>query len=143
MRSPLAIVLISASLAAGPPPKDLDRIQGAWDVAGIEINGKAQPKGPGPAMQVTFEGDKLLVSSGRRPPEHRGTVRLDQGRDPKTDDLTTPEGAAVPGIYVLDGDRLKVCLGTPGEERPKTLTTSPDDGRTLLIYKRAKPARGR
>ena len=144
MKCYLPIVLIAVSLAGDPPKKDSDKIQGTWEVSRIELNGKTQPKGPLVSpVKVTFEGDKLLTRVGKRQPEPRGTVKLDQSRDPKAYDLSTSEGPTVLGIYKLDGDTLSVCLSAPGDERPTTWTTALDDGRTLLIYEREKPPAGK
>lgn len=141
MRFCLPMILTAVSLAADQPKADLDMIQGTWDVSRTEVNGK--PIRALFPIRVTFDGDKLLATVGKRPPEPKGTFKLDPGQNPKAYDVRTPEGLEVPGIYVLEGDTLKVCLGTPGGDRPASFTTDPDDGRTLIVYRRQRPAEGR
>ena len=138
MNSYLLIAIFTALPAADPPKTDAEKIQGTWDVSRIELNGKVQPKDPLFHVRVTFDGDKLLTRVGKRQSEARGTFKLDQGHTPKVYDLTTTEGTTVHGIYELNGDTLKVCLSAPGDERPTTMTTNPDDNRTLIVYKREK-----
>jgi uncharacterized protein (TIGR03067 family) len=143
MTASLLLAVLATMLAADPPKTDADRIQGTWDVSRIELNGRVQPKNKLFPVKVTFDRDKLLARVGKREPEIRGTFKLDQSQSPKAYDVTTPEGSMIRGIYELDGDTLKVCLSAPGDERPMAVTTSSDDGRTLIIYKRAKAPNGR
>ncbi|WP_406694609.1 TIGR03067 domain-containing protein [Singulisphaera sp. Ch08] len=138
----LPTVLSVVLLADEGPKKDIDLIQGVWDVFSTEINGKPQPKNNLFRIQAIFDGNQLLTGVGKRPPEPRGTFKLDQGRKPKTYNLLT-QGSTVFGIYVLDGDTLKICLSAPGDARPTNFATSPDDGRTVIIYKRLKKPENR
>jgi uncharacterized protein (TIGR03067 family) len=119
------------------PKQDVDKFQGTWVVSRLEINGKKQSQLF--TVKVIFDGDKLLSTVGSRKPEPKGTFKLDPKREPhKGYEVTTPEGQVSPGIYELDGDTLKVCLGSPGDERPSSFETKPDDGRTLIVYRREK-----
>ena len=51
----------------------------------------------------------------------------------------TADRGIIRGIYQLDGDRLKICLGEPGKGRPAKFETKPGSGHKLLELKRAKP----
>ena len=139
MKSCLLMVLATLARSDDKPKEDIDKFQGTWVVTRTETNGKPLPKLF--TIKVTFDGDKLSTTVGKGKPESKGTVKLDPKRDPKGYEVTTPEGKVVPGIYELDGDTLKVCLGTPGDERPKTFETSQDDGRTLVVYRRERSSK--
>jgi hypothetical protein len=58
--------------------------------------------------------------------------RLDPDRTPKEITLTPNPGATWPGIYLLEGDSLKLCLNQGGPARPTRFTTR--GGRTLFLY---------
>jgi hypothetical protein len=49
------------------------------------------------------------------------------------------EGKTMLGIYDLQGDTLRFCFADPGKERPTNFTTKAGDGRTLSVWKKAKP----
>jgi uncharacterized protein (TIGR03067 family) len=139
MKPCLLLFLTTLAWADDKPKEDIDKIQGAWTVSRMEINGKQQPKTL--PVKVTFDGDKLLATVGKLKPESKGTIKLDPKQEPKWYEVKTPEGLTVLGIYELDGDTLKVCLSSPGDERPKTFETSQEDGRTFITYRREKPSK--
>ena len=134
----ITLVLSALTLVADKPEGDLARFQGTWKVARMEIN--AKPQRLAFAVKVMFEGDKLFAVVGNRAPEPKGTFKIDPSQALKTYDVTTPEGLLSRGIYRLEGDTLTVCLAGHDGERPNTFTTKPDDGRTLLVYQKEKPA---
>ena len=48
------------------------------------------------------------------------------------------KGDIMQGIYALDGDSLKICLDTEGQERPKEFKTAPKSGHLLYVLKRVR-----
>lgn len=66
--------------------------------------------------------------------------RLDAGKEPKQIDIAGQlNGPPVyKGIYILDGDELRLCLGDPGKDRPAAFPEKPKPGE-LTILKRQKP----
>ncbi len=140
---PLLLTMAVAMLLVDPEPprkKDLDAIQGTWSESIAEVRGRKQPRDFLFPVKVTFDGDKVMAKVGRREPELRGTLKLDESIRPRHYDLTTPEGRSAPAIYELDGDTLKVCISGIGEERPTSFETTPANEWTLIVYKREKPA---
>jgi uncharacterized protein (TIGR03067 family) len=66
---------------------------------------------------------------------------LDAGKDPKQIDITftqTNGPNATKGIYVLDGDELRLCLATPGKDRPAAFPVNPKPGEVVILH-RQKP----
>ena len=47
------------------------------------------------------------------------------------------EGMTDLGIYLLDGDNLKICFS--GSKRPTEFVTKPKSGTALIVLKRLKP----
>jgi uncharacterized protein (TIGR03067 family) len=71
--------------------------------------------------------------------------RLDAGKDPRQIDIAGQlNGSPVcKGIYMLDGDELRLCLGEPGKDRPAAFPRKPGPGEiTILQRARDAPAAG-
>ena len=88
---------------------DLDRLQGAWSVTSLEMDGHAVPS-PGGAC-IVIEGSRFQsLGMGA---EYEGEVELNSRKRPKQFDLVFtagPEkGNRSPGIYELQGDDWKLC----------------------------------
>jgi uncharacterized protein (TIGR03067 family) len=66
--------------------------------------------------------------------------RLDATRTPREITLLTQQGVEWPGIYLLDGNSLKICVKQNGPERPTTFTTKGRDGVFLYIMEREPAA---
>lgn len=66
----------------------------------------------------------------------RATYRIDPRVSPKAFDLVREDGKMLPGIYLLEGDILVVCLKEVGQERPKALVSDPKSGQRLLVFQR-------
>src|SRR5262249_39712647 len=68
--------------------------------------------------------------------------RLDAGKNPKQIDITqTVVNGPVPfvvikGIYVLDGDELRLGLGATGQDRPAAVPERPRRGEVLILQRR-------
>jgi uncharacterized protein (TIGR03067 family) len=63
---------------------------------------------------------------------------LDPGKDPKQIDITfTPVNGphAINGIYLLDGDELRLCLGDKGKDRPVAFPKKPAPGEVLILHR--------
>jgi uncharacterized protein (TIGR03067 family) len=74
---------------------------------------------------------------------YRGTFTIGLGVTPKRIDMTFtggPEaGKTVLGVYELDGDTYKVCVGLSGRGRPEGFASEPGSGHALEVLKREKP----
>jgi uncharacterized protein (TIGR03067 family) len=145
---------IGATKRANLVKKEWRKIAGKWELVSLECNGRAIPvqdvKVPEEALvtrpiwlvEVT---DRSFSSFGIRT-NFVGLSRdgshylyIDPTTQPKSFDIALT-GAKVFGIYQLDGDRLKVCLGEPGKPRPKAFSTknSKIHFLYLAVYRRVK-----
>ena len=117
---------------------DLEKLQGTWRIAALEIDGN-----PMPAIgSITIDGDRFTTSAMGA--EYSGTLQLDPAKRPKRFDLvfdTGPHaGSRSLGIYLLDGDSWRICLGVAGSPRPTSFATAPGTGHALETLVRAAAA---
>ena len=48
------------------------------------------------------------------------------------------KGKTLKGIYRLEGDKLTISFGGPGEDRPKAFVSKPGTEYTVAIHKKLK-----
>lgn len=123
-------------------PTDLDRVQGAWSITALEMDGQEMSLPVIGDARVVIENDRFK-SSGMGM-DYEGMVTLQDKQKPKAFDLTftagPQQGTRHPGIYKLIGDRWTLCFATRGSRRPKTFATKPDTGLVLETLARRAPA---
>ena len=130
-------VLVATGLMAGEPPgpdtpkKDMDAIQGTWKVVALEADGQQAPPEIVAALKLVFKGETLTFSPGE-PGFTNYNFKLDPTTKPASFDMTHADGPhkgeTEEGIYLLEGNHLKICLGTAGN-RPKTFATTAPSGK--------------
>jgi len=96
--------------------------------------------------RFVFSGDEFTAKKGDQV-LYKGKFKLDISKSPKAIDLEIveapapnedKEGKTSLGIYALDGDDLKLCLATPGEEDRPTKLAGEAGKHVLLTLKREK-----
>lgn len=116
---------------------DLKKLQGAWNIVSLEMDGRKYPPG---GSQIVIHGDQF--TSLNMGAEYSGELAVDAAANPKAFDLLFQEGPEKGnrslGIYELDGDTWKICLGLTGKTRPMRFVSSPGTGHALEILKREK-----
>ena len=121
--------------------KDKAQLQGEWTMVSGERDGQA--------FSADFMKDSKRVAKGDETTVMlqgqlfmRAKFTLDPSKSPKTIDYSVTGGPYAGktqlGRYELDGDKVKFCFSTPGEERPPDFTTKPNDRRTFSLWKREK-----
>lgn len=102
-----------------PPSCDSQALQGDWIVVGIEGGGyKATPQELR-GMQWSIRGDTI---TGTDPDGSSGKMRykIDPTVSPKRFDITSLQGKLAgqtdPGIYELNGRRLRICYRNPDNQ---------------------------
>jgi uncharacterized protein (TIGR03067 family) len=119
---------------------DLDRLQGTWDVAALEVDGQS----------VSALGDARIVIEGSRFASlgmgavYEGTLQLDASAKPARIDMKFDKGPEAgntnPGIYRFKGDSWKLCVATRGTVRPAAFTSTPGSGIAVERLVRGKAA---
>jgi uncharacterized protein (TIGR03067 family) len=154
----LGIVLLTHHSDGGEPvkkeapakakaPKDEEAIRGTWTLVRLDQVGHEPTKDEKAAWEAgAFEAiitaDKIVLPGGSA-----GAYKLDPTTTPKRIDLTLKndtETATVPGIYSLEGDELRLCIGRRGDTKPPASfdIKKAAEGEVLYswTFKRDKPA---
>jgi uncharacterized protein (TIGR03067 family) len=133
----LAALAVGLTLAADAPARAQDKLDGTWVVVSAERGGK--PHDAIKDDKVIFAGNKMTIKGKGK--DQKLTIKVDASKKPKTVDFS-PEDMAdktAKGIYVLEGDELKVCMAPPDQERPKEFATKEGSQLMLVKLKREKP----
>lgn len=131
-------LLLAADTAA---KKDLEQLQGIWQVTALEVDGNQAPDEALKEFKITVKGDRMSHKTGETTEE--SSFKLDPSKKPKQIDFTvvagTDKGKNMKAIYELDGDSLKLCVGSPGAERPTEFASKAGTKIGLIVLKRTKP----
>ena len=106
----LVALLAGASAWGGDvTKKDQGKIQGTWKPATLSLGGKEFPLPSKGLPTRIFTGDKLTTKDPGKG-ELEATFSLDAEKEPKHIDITNKkDGKVVRGIYLLEGDTLKIA----------------------------------
>ena len=114
---------------------DLEKLQGAWNIVSLELEGQKYPAG---GAQIVIRGGRF--TSLNMGAEYEGAVTLNESAGPKTFDLAYDKGPEAGkrslGIYELEGDTWRICLGLTGKKRPSQFATEPGTGHALEVLER-------
>jgi uncharacterized protein (TIGR03067 family) len=136
----LRIVVILSAIAAddATDKKELEQLQGDWQLMSATRDGKAMPDEMVKATRCTVKGDKFTITRDGKSVEE-GTIKLNGAKKPKHIEMKVGDAdAQALGIYELDKDAFKLCYGRPGNERPTEFAAKEGDGQSLSLWKRRK-----
>jgi uncharacterized protein (TIGR03067 family) len=128
-----SLVLVPACATQGQDEeskKDHAALQGEWEIVSAESNGEPPPRGLLDGAKFAFARDKLILLG------KEGTFELDASKSPRQINIIRGKTRQI-GIYELNGDSLKLCVG-PADDRPKEFKTKPRTDHSLFILKRKK-----
>jgi uncharacterized protein (TIGR03067 family) len=119
-------VLAGLVLAADRPAenavkREREKLTGTWSVVSVEANGQTAPAEATRDFRFIFTADRVTRKRGGKVESETG-YRLDPSKTPRWIDLTGKEGGkdhAVPAVYSLEGDTLKLCFRTDYKKKTK------------------------
>ena len=154
MRTALLFIALTASFAsvsaaqASEPKKDAAIIQGEWgaqayvengeDVFGEKIAPKESP------VRWDFEKTKVYFLADVEEATVDCTYKLHPTSKPRKIDLVMKspqhpnQEQRLKGIYELKGDKLRVCYGPDGTDRPKKFESKKGSKLILIEFGRVK-----
>jgi RNA polymerase sigma-70 factor (ECF subfamily) len=118
-----AVQRAEVSRADERPKTDKDHLQGSWVVFAWEEEGMEIPeeKVKDRNAELVFSGDKVTLPIKGESKE--AEYNLHPSKNPKGIDLVV-EGKTLKGIYLLEGDTLKLCVQKDADgERPAKFAT--------------------
>ncbi len=117
--------------------KDLDSLQGVWQVVSLE--GTSLPAEKIKTLKMTFKGNKMSHPGGEGKTEE-ASIKLGPSKKPKAIDMTLlngpNKGKTALGIYSIEGETLKICGAPFASDRPTEFKAS--KGVSLIVLKRDK-----
>jgi len=131
-------ITAGAALSVNAADTDEELLQGEWDLASIEVQGKTLPAPVEKGGSIIFDKDGKLILKDPGKPDKIGKYKIDADKGPKQIDLTvSKDSEAMQGIYELDDDKLKMAFSAEG---PKGRRPSEFKGENVLIvyWKRQK-----
>jgi uncharacterized protein (TIGR03067 family) len=149
----MKILLVSFAISAAgiatadDARPDKLRLQGNWIVESCEQYGRPDPASVGDFV-ILEAGKGRFIDKDDPCDECEFVVAIFAEEDPKQLDFKYtgtkhredigPGEDTMHGIYRFDGDRLRICLGSGGDPRPRDFKTKPGEETTLLVLRRQK-----
>jgi uncharacterized protein (TIGR03067 family) len=134
--------LAGPSLCADDAKKDLEELQGDWEVVEFIADGKPSPEEVCKEIKIVFKGEKMQLSGPGEIGIREYSFKLDPSKKPKAIDVTALDGPfkdkSVPAIYELEGDELRFCM--PNQEtkdRPTEFKAAEGSKLGLFVLKRS------
>jgi RNA polymerase sigma factor (sigma-70 family) len=117
---------------------DKEKLQGTWVPVSVVTGGRkaSEQEIKDKNFEMVFSGDKVTIPAKGEMKEV--TYKLDPSKKPKHIDFLVAEDKAAKGIYLLQGDTLKVCVSEEGDERPTELESKEGSKILLMELKKKK-----
>jgi uncharacterized protein (TIGR03067 family) len=140
------LVAVTLAVAASTDPdqvrEEKRNLQGTWKVIAAEARGEISARKEIEELEIIFTGDNIQVREGGKVQE-RFTYKLDIDKTPRAIDFTFTEGKKKGrtdrGIYLLDGNNLKICIQENKDAaRPEEFTTRAGTDLSLVVLRRFK-----
>jgi uncharacterized protein (TIGR03067 family) len=123
--------------------KDKEQLQGTWQVVATKGFGKDVPAEELRTLSLTFKDDHIFAAYGDKSAEADYKLVLNQEGPSRIDFSVTKGPDAVKdktlyGIYLLEGDTLKILYRNPGQQRPTSFMVEDEPGVFTVFLKRKR-----
>jgi uncharacterized protein (TIGR03067 family) len=142
----VATLTLAAALGDdNQPNKEAQKIQGSWKLVKFDTPPERRPPEEFVAKaRLVFNNKRLITRIGTDVVDET-TFTIDATKTPKWLDTVSTvgrlKGKVAKGIYELNGDDLKICIGPPGQQRPTEFKVAADANQQtgVMFFKREKP----
>jgi uncharacterized protein (TIGR03067 family) len=121
--------------------KDLEFMQGTWELHALEINGKTLSLDQLAGLVLVVKKD-VYKTTLKDQTLFTFRIQLDPGKNPRAIDMTMEKDGTettVKAIYVIENGMLKICRPVRGDqERPTQFATWPDTDYLVATWKKQK-----
>jgi uncharacterized protein (TIGR03067 family) len=118
-------------------------MEGTWEFVDLEVDGNQMPGSALASSRMLIDGDRFRMESPEA--NYEGIFTIDIEQTPHQIDIEFVEGPEAGnwsyGIFEVDGDHFKICLGLTGASRPNGFKTSPGSGHALENLRRVLKTR--
>jgi uncharacterized protein (TIGR03067 family) len=140
----LATAVLLGIQGAGDDPnmKDLDAMQGTWKVVELSEKGEKLTAKEIDPVEVVILATKMAINDDGKFREEI-TLKLDAKQTPKAVDMQYTKGPNTGkvelGIYVVEGDTLKICINDKKDgARSTEFTSTKENELSLAVLKKVK-----
>jgi uncharacterized protein (TIGR03067 family) len=135
----LLLLFVSGSGCSNKPDDGLKEFQGTWQlVLQDDRRGKADPEAVKKTTIIVQKDRYKVAQEGKVADEF--VIRLDPEKKPAEIDfviLDGPnQGKTEKGIYVLEGNKLKICVADMGKDRPTEFALKDGKPWALLVLQK-------
>jgi uncharacterized protein (TIGR03067 family) len=117
--------------------KEKTNLVGTWKLVACEAEGEKVPNEILKGEVVRWKiAESMITSTVNSEVKEEDKYSLNPMTRPGAIDLTDKEGHRTPGIYLLEGHTLKICLNEGGKDRPKEFASRPDTHLSVWAFKR-------
>ena len=131
-----ALALLATGLLVGPDDAPKDPLVGTWSIVSLIHDGALVAEAKGDTL--TFKEGKITIKKSTG--EHVGPYQINISRKPANIDLLFGEdpkkGMTMKGLFSVEKDEFKLCLGAPGKDRPTAFESKTGDGAMMVVLKR-------
>jgi uncharacterized protein (TIGR03067 family) len=117
---------------------ELKRFEGTRRYESMVLEGRRLTEAHFGDARLILRGDRFEMTDPMA--TYRGTFTVDPASTPRTIEVRFTEGPEAgktsKGIYQLEGDTYKVCIGLAGRERPTGFASEPGSGQALQVLRR-------
>jgi uncharacterized protein (TIGR03067 family) len=118
--------------------EELRALEGTWEFVDLEVDGSRMPVAAFGNSRMLIDGDRFRMESPDANYEGIFTINIEE--TPHLIDIEFVEGPEAGnwsyGIFEVNGDHFKICLGLTGRHRPSDFKTSPGSGHALENLRR-------
>jgi uncharacterized protein (TIGR03067 family) len=136
---PVALLVVSGlAMSQDDPKKVVESLQGEWKIASFNKGGELVPQNELAGSKIVVAGEKMTITFNKK--DEPAAFKVAPKADPPAIDIIpakNEKNMVVKGIYKLEKDKLTICFGPDGADRPAEFKASKKA--SVMVLERVKP----